>query len=233
MLMSVSHRINILLDKFYYRMPTTSVAPYTTHLPVLIMLARTQKVERVLEFGSGMCSTAAFMDRRIFPHLTRLDSYENDEAWAAKVSSLIADDHRVKYHITNGPMSEVAASVLTEGYQAILIDDSQNAVDRAKTITAIARRRPAATVVVHDFDVRAYRVAARPFLRKHRFCALTPNTGVLSNNRNFKVAPYKILERLVRHSEIAQTIHDIQEWGAWIEEQSERLGLDRDFADQA
>jgi hypothetical protein len=73
-------------DNWLVGIPAQSGEPYATHLPILKMLAEHYPLRHVLELGSGLHSTGAFLDRRLFPDLAHLDSAETDQEWAGKVT---------------------------------------------------------------------------------------------------------------------------------------------------
>ncbi len=223
MLEQLVHRSGSLYEKYVLRVPRRSDAPYTTHLPVLIMLGQVRRIERILEFGSGEYSTLAFTDKRIFPYLEALDSYENDETWAEKMRVRLAGNERVRVRYCAARMSDVAECIELDGYQLIFVDDSESWEERTKTIEVITSKEPMATVVIHDYEVKQYRKAAEGFRLKHRFAALTPNTGVLSNERQFSRGPFRRLAKAIREDPAARSITQVDGWYRWIRGKEERL----------
>ena len=78
-----------------------------SHRPALIALARFLPIHSVIEFGAGQYSTRLFLDRKHFPLLTSLTSFEHEKDWAEKVRT---DDPRHTLHVMQ-PKEFVAASV--------------------------------------------------------------------------------------------------------------------------
>jgi precorrin-6B methylase 2 len=166
---------------------------YATHIPILIGLAKLRAVRRVLEFGCGHYSTLTFLNRAAFPHLERLHSIENDDAWAATIQNAAKHDQRWTLQLVNGEVSKAIPEL--EQFDLILIDDSKTSAQRAATIRAVARKEPQHPwIVIHDFEVEEYRQAASGFRHRHRFRAYNPETGVVGN----RVAELKAIERIIK-----------------------------------
>jgi hypothetical protein len=167
---------------------------YATHIPVLIGLAKLREIRAVLEFGCGHYSTLTFLNRSAFPHLERLHSIENDEAWSAKIQAAAQDDRWILNRV-NGEISESIPDLDLESFDLILIDDSKTSAQRAATIRAIARKQPQHPwIVIHDYEVGEYREAASGFKYRHRFRAYNPETGVLGNRDH----EWKTIERVIK-----------------------------------
>jgi hypothetical protein len=204
------------IDRWFYRVPRRAVEPYATHLPVLIGLARIRRVRTVLELGSGAYSTLAFLDSSLFPHLVSVDSYETDPAWAVEIQSRAAGDSRLDLRVVAGDVASSIAELPLNAYDLILVDDCITAPERCRSIEAIVRKRPRwPTVVVHDFEVREYRVASGGFRYRYRFAALNPNVGILSND-SLHYQPLRALEKLVRASRDSIDVRDRSAWGQII-----------------
>src|SRR4051812_48590531 len=62
-----------------------AAVPASSHLPILIGLARVFQLRQVLEFGSGHFSTLCFLNRDLFPDLQRVQSFETDPEWKQRV----------------------------------------------------------------------------------------------------------------------------------------------------
>ena len=149
---------------------------------MLIGLARIREIRNVLEFGCGYYSTLTFLSRSAFPNLERLQSVENDAEWACALSEVTSDDRWTLDHID----SEIAASIPNldlEAFDLILIDDSKTSAQRSATIHAVANKQPQHPwILIHDYEVEEYRVAARGFKQRHAFKAFNPQTGLVCNN---------------------------------------------------
>ncbi|HEX7774558.1 MAG TPA: class I SAM-dependent methyltransferase, partial [Pyrinomonadaceae bacterium] len=168
---------------------------YATHVPILIGLSRLRQIRRVLEFGCGHYSTLTFLNRSAFPHLERLHSVENDDAWAATIQEAAKDDHRWTLRLVNGEISESISGLDLESFDLILIDDSKTSTQRAATIRAIAAKQPQHPwIVIHDFEIAEYRDAASAFKHRHRFRAYNPETGIVGNQTH----DWKIIDRVIK-----------------------------------
>ncbi len=191
----------------YFSAPR-AVNDYATHVPVLVGLARLREIRHVLEFGCGHYSTLTFLNRSAFPHLERLHSIENDDAWAQTIQDA-ANDARWTLQLVNGEISESVAALDLESFDLILIDDSKTSSQRAATIRAVAAKQPQrALIVIHDFEIDEYRVAASAFKQHHRFRAYNPETGVLSNS----ALDMRALNRSLKQNAKALEPDDIKAW---------------------
>lgn len=195
---AVAYRLRRALDSA----PPRATNAYATHVPVLVGLARMFKIRSVLEFGSGTYSTLTFLDRRAFPDLERIDSYETDGEWLRRVEADGAADMRLSLRPVTGLMAGVAAIVDINDYDLVLIDDSVDEHSRAATIHEIARRATGrTTVAIHDFEVIGYRRAAEAIPHRFAFTALNPQTGVCWREPAFDVRHLKRLNAVIaRHS---------------------------------
>lgn len=155
---------------------------YATHVPILIGLAQIRKIRNVLEFGCGYYSTFTFLNRSAFPDLERLQSVENDAAWAETIRETANDDDRWTLKLVNGEIANAVSSLELESFDLILIDDSKNSEQRSATIRSVAKKQPQHPwIVIHDFEIEEYRKAAGPFKKRHAFTAYNPETGLVCN----------------------------------------------------
>src|ERR1051325_6955780 len=169
--------------KIFFREIERSSNPYATHIPVLVGLSKLLPFSRVAEFGCGQYSTLTFLNRQVFPHLEKLDSFETDSEWLAKMEEQVGRDSRLDLRHVRGEMSKKAETVEVDSYDLVFIDDSTSSEERAETIRMIASKRARLTVViVHDFEVKLYQQAAGLFNNRFRCTVLNPNTGILWND---------------------------------------------------
>jgi hypothetical protein len=212
-------QIRQLVSSAYYFAVTRGVArqpnPYSSILPVLIGLSRILPVQRVLELGSGLGSTPLFLDRSIFTDLRQIDSLENDANWLSAVKTAVGGDRRLNLTYVDGPISARVADLDLTPYDLILVDDSVLTADRARTIRGVAQRYTRNnTVVIHDFETRHYRSAARSFMHRHRFTALNPNTGIAWQGDRITRRDLKMLESILRRHAGAIRSDDRAAWTA-------------------
>jgi hypothetical protein len=200
------------------RSPGRADDPYVTHTPVLAGLSVHVHVRRVLELGSGTHSTFNFLNRRVFPHLECIDSYENDPQWASRVLAAAGGDQRLKLRVTTRPMAECVRDLALSDYDLILIDDSQTSVERSATIMAIAGSRPIGPIVViHDFEVSEYRKAASGFEHRFRLTCLNPNSGVVWNGQCLGIGDLRAMQRAIKKVRDRIPLGSIEEWYLFLE----------------
>lgn len=198
--------------------------PYGTHVPVLIGVARLLPIRRVLELGCGKYSTLTFLDPVAFPHLERLDSFETDPIWRDEILMAAQHDPRLEITIVNGPMAAATASMPFHRYDLVLVDDSADEASRAASITAVAERHaPSNIVVIHDFEMQSYRLAAEAIPRRFAFTAFNPHTGVAWDTAPLAAADLRRLERLMKRYANSVPPHDRARWGALVDARFRRV----------
>ena len=182
---------------------------YSTHVPVLIGLARVREIKNVLEFGCGYYSTLTFLNRAAFPQLERLQSIENDAVWSETVHGLAKDDDRWSLNLIEGEIADAVSELDLEAFDLILIDDSKTSAQRAATIRAITDRQPRRPwIVIHDYEIDEYRVAARSFRHRYAFKAYNPQTGVVSN----QATDLATLDRKLKENSKSLEPDDVEGW---------------------
>jgi predicted O-methyltransferase YrrM len=186
---------------------------YATHLPVLVGLARSATVRSVLELGCGYYSTLTFLNRDVFPDLQLLHSYETDPRWAAAVKSSTHTDSRSKLNLVDGLIADSLAQTNLEGYDLILIDDSETAADRTKTIRTIVERRPQRPLVVlHDFEVPEYASVAKSFRHRYAFRVFNPETGVVWEDQPRNQKAFRQIDRVLKQHARRIQPDDVSGW---------------------
>jgi hypothetical protein len=185
---------------------------YATHVPILIGIAGIREVRNVLEFGCGMYSTLTFLNAAVFRHLERLESVENDAAWAETIQETAKSDARWTLTLIDGEISDAVSTLDLEAFDLILIDDSQTSEQRVCTIREVSKRAPHRPwVLIHDFEVADYRRAAAGFRQGHRFKAYNPNTGLLWNSTTH-ARRAKSIDRIVKAHAKTLDPNDIPRW---------------------
>ena len=192
---------------------TRAEKDYATHIPILLALARAVKVENVLELGCGDYSTLTFLDSSAFPSLVSLESLETDKAWLEKVALTVGDDSRFSARLVNSVMRSGIKQVDIDSYELVLVDDSSTSDERAGTIRAIADYHPKrAIVVIHDFEIQAYREAASGFLHQFIFKAFTPQTGVVWNGNKDLMKTLRQASSAIKRNAKKVAPDDVGEW---------------------
>ena len=185
---------------------------YATHIPVLIGIARIREVRKVLEFGCGYYSTLTFLNAAVFPHLERLESVENDAAWAETLRETAKNDSRWTLKLVDGEISDSVSTLDLEAFDLILIDDSEMSKQRVRTIREVTKKMPHRPwVLIHDFEVEDYRRSASGFGQVHRFKAYNPNTGWLWNNTTH-ARRAKSIDRIIKANAKTLEPDDISAW---------------------
>jgi len=152
---------------------------FATHLPVLIGVGILTRPRHVLELGSGKFSTPVLADRAIFPTVKELHSVEDDAEWAESVKANVAGQAHVQV-VETASVPELVNRIDLDRYDLIFIDDSALVEDRVRTINTILRRcSPRSTVVIHDFEWRAYRRAVPLNWHRSSMQIWRPLTGVI------------------------------------------------------
>jgi hypothetical protein len=201
----------------YYRairLKERSDDAYSTHLPILCAMGANILPKRVVEYGSGLISTSAFLNRSVFPGLESLLSFENDSSWYAAVVGSVGYDGRLELRLAEGAMKSTVAPCDLAGCGLVFVDDS-NDIGRAETITAIAACRPRGIpIVIHDIEQWRLFQAARRFDHRFRFDALSPQTGVVWNG-HWDLAELlpRMNQRIQRHSEKISA-RNAEEWAS-------------------
>lgn len=193
------------------RFVPVSATPYATHVPVLLGVAGLPQVRNVLELGSGLCSTPLLADRTFFPRVTRFVSLEDDAAWWPRVGAQVQDADVERRMVASIPRDVRTAEI--ERFDMIFIDDSVTTKLRSSTIRAVlARARPEAIIVIHDFENRAYRTCVPRGWRVENFAAAIPFTGVLY--RDDGLSRYMRRLSLVIAQNRTVNADDVQTWRA-------------------
>jgi hypothetical protein len=172
--------------------------PYTTHIPVLMAISRLLPIMRVLELGCGEFSTLTFSNRSVFPKLEYLHSYENDQTWAKAIRERTTADPRITLTTVAGAIADAVPEIDFSQYELVFIDDSTCVADRARTIASVVGNCSADCVlIIHDFEQRVYRAAARPYGSAFSFTSFNPNTGVLWRGAKLRKAALKCMSKSI------------------------------------
>ncbi len=139
---------------------------YASHLPILRSLLTAIRPERVLEYGAGLYSTPAFLER---PELRRLVSIEADPGWRKKVA-LHCDDERLA--LRPEPTADPS------DFDFVFIDDGENATERETTIRAVLSGAHPVTVI-HDAEVPEYLAAIHELSSVYSIYPTLPETCVV------------------------------------------------------
>jgi predicted O-methyltransferase YrrM len=184
-------------------------------VPILVGIASTVPIVKILEFGSGLYSTLTFLNRFVCPEVRDVDSIETDPKWMSKISSAANGDSRLRMHLVEEPIEGVLPNLALDDYDLILVDSSTEAKRRASLLQALAGRKSLnALVAIHDFEVALYRAAAQPFRYRLECAAYNPSTGILWQRDPRRATTIRgILRIICRYSTVIQP-DDVQSWSA-------------------
>ena len=201
------------VDRYLHGIPERNDEPYATHVPVLVALGLFYPIHRILEFGSGTYSTLTFLNRNAFPHVNLVTSLENDAEWGSKVRGLANGDPRLQLSTVDSSICVAAKELSVDDYDLILIDDSTSAAERTETIRTVAELKPAKSlIVIHDYECKPYRQAARGFSKVVRITALNPNVGILCNDAQNIMPHLYRFNNVIRQFRDSIPLSDIDGW---------------------
>jgi len=190
----------------------THEEPYSSHIPVLIGISSIINIKNILELGSGSYSTGLFLNKKAYPNLERLDSYEDDLQWGRKIANDFSKDQRLHLNIVNYPINQNLVNINYAQYDLIFIDDSQKSSDRAKTIKEICNNNLGNSIlIIHDFEMDSYRKAAKKIKHYFTFSSYTPCTGVLWQKGLKNIQLFRVLDLINTYKNEYKTT-DIEGW---------------------
>ena len=143
-----------------------TIEPMGSHLHVLFGIRPTPKV--VVEYGAGMQSTRAFLDRDHFPELISLVSYETDEVYYKHLLEDLRPDPRWNMSL----VSEQNIHHFTDraAVADLVLIDNHSGQARVEVIKAVHAAKPRGWVAIHDAENVLYHDAIHLF-----------STGVIYN----------------------------------------------------
>ena len=150
--------------------------PYGTHLNVLRSIGK--DVTSVLELGMGVYSTKMFLDKSVYPSLTRLLSIDHLDGWAEP-----SQDPRHTIVVQPEPIETFLDTLNLDSFDLIFVDNSDKASSREATLRYISEKAGKSLVVTHDWERESYRDAGKGF--KHVFVddRQSPWTAILWGNK--------------------------------------------------
>lgn len=153
--------------------------PGATHLHLLAAIAGFRGgIKRILELGPGLFSTPAFLNRDVFPQVTRVLSIEHYQPWADMVLAACVDS-RLDCVVKPEPFEPYLATLALDEFDLIFVDNSNEIDVRAATVGFLSRAVTRPLVVIHDFQQPAYQEAAKGFPNRIIDISKTPHTGLV------------------------------------------------------
>jgi len=154
-----------------------------------------------------------FLNRNAFPDLQQLTSVENDGEWASKVRSLTKEDDRCHIVAADEPVSEILKQFELADYDFVLLDDSADLPSRVTTIRALTGRSEIRTpILIHDFEIWAYRNAAGAAEKAFRFTGLNPNSGLVWWGNRINRKPLQKINRVVKQYSDMISPENVDSW---------------------
>ncbi len=152
--------------------------PFSTHIPILVGMSLISEWKNILEYGSGLLSTPLLGNPEIFKNADEIISYENNKIWYQRVRELVSTNSSVSLRLVASSMGDVVKPDEVANADLIFIDDSSICSQRVQTIQQVVKFKPKC-VLIHDFEIFRYRLAARGMSNIHIFKSFVPNTGLL------------------------------------------------------
>jgi hypothetical protein len=149
---------------------------YGSHVPVLAACAAIMPIREAIEIGCGRYSTQAFCNKKLFPDLARLISFESKHQWITEVLCIIDKDPRVSF-VLGEDVQTLAAVPRMPDVDLALIDGSD---EKLRPEFVIALRDKARVIVAHDTE-EGYGDVFRKFKYRKSFCVPFPETTVVSD----------------------------------------------------
>lgn len=174
----------------------------STHIPILIAIARIMRVRTVLELGTGWYSTPTFLNREVFPDLEIMISVEDNPKWyeAAQVHNL---DPRFK-------LSSVLPISFKDKWDLIFVDNSDSHIVRAQTIRRVAEESSRSLVVVHDAEDPTYIPEIQRFQQYVTVRAYSKWTAVAGNNITLPQSDLSYVDVIEKNQHLEPT--DVKGW---------------------
>lgn len=187
--------------------------PVASHIPVFIGISKIIKIHKILELGSGNYSTPLFLDKQIFPDLEFVVSYENDILWYNEIKQKFLNEDRLKLKYCDALMKDIVKDLDISEFDLIFVDDSREAKLRSQTIECISKKiNNKNFLAIHDFEVKAYKEATGTELKKFKFDAIFPNTGLAWRNKEINKNYFSKINKLIKKNSSLGIPEDIQFW---------------------
>jgi hypothetical protein len=177
----------------------------------LIGLSLITSWKNVLEYGSGLLSTPTFSNRKIFKDVEKVISYENSNEWYQQINASLLEDRCLELRLVEGSMSKYVKLDEVSNADLIFIDDSSACSERVQTIKRVIKYKPKC-VLIHDFEVFRYRLAARGMANCYIFKSLVPNTGLLWEGHLIDKKSIVLIDCIIKKHLNQISLDDIEAW---------------------
>lgn len=175
----------------------------STHIPILIAVARIQAIRTVLELGTGWYSTPTFLNRKVFPALETLVSVEDNPKWYLAAKAAHERDPRFE-------LTDTLPASFAHHYDLIFVDNSDSHITRANTIHRVAEESSGSLVVIHDAEDHSYVPQIELFEKHVTVQAYSKWTAVAGNNIMLPYSNPSYVDMIEKNQHLEPT--DINGW---------------------
>jgi len=150
-----------------------------SHIPLLRKISGFFDINVVAEFGTGIYSVKTFLDKKYFPKLINLYSYETSEIWGNYIKSFF-DDNRWKMHFIGSQKESINKVDLPQNVDLIFVDG----LDIQREPLIIKYSNLYNIFVLHDCDADFLMPLVNKFRYKYIYAPPVPkyrHTVILSN----------------------------------------------------
>lgn len=190
----LSSNLRILKDKInlsvyflsYSHKKNKQIDPYGSHIPVLITIMNNFEINHILETGSGLNSTIMLLEK--YKNIITLHSIENDINWFHRMNVMTSSYFNSKLTYVNNVASYLKSNERNCKYQLVIIDDSQDFLNRLESIDACFQL-DVETYLIHDYDFVPYRKRTKKNIRLSKYTfyvfivhAFYPHTAVVTRS---------------------------------------------------
>lgn len=187
-----------------------TVDDWGSHLPVLLGLSILLSPRSVVEFGSGRFSTGLFTNKRYFPSVDRFRSIEDNATWYDRAVETTVLHPGDEVRLVDSVPQWIRESGDPLG-GLIFVDNGEGLEDRIAAIRATFERAESdSVVVIHDFEVRAYRRAVPrswPFVTVR---AWRPMTAVVCRDEALLAEVHRLGSLIRKHRHVRPA--DCETW---------------------
>lgn len=160
----------------------TDEEKFSTHQPVLMAIPKWKKIYSAVEFGCGNYSTLTFLDKKYFPDLKFLLSFESDKTWARKISKRIKDSRHIIITMREKKSIDNFGNIMKEHNllpDLVFVDGEK---PQYRIPSALVSKNYSDLIVAHDVENQIYHSIFGFFKKSFVYKILVPYTAILSDN---------------------------------------------------
>jgi len=148
------------------------------HIPVLRSVAGKIKIKKIIEIGTGVFSLGTFLNKKYFPDLRNVYSYETSNFWMEYMNTKFKDSRwKLKLIGENANAIDIAKSV--SPVDMVFVDGTHN--HRLRALTHL--KDMSDLFVLHDSEIDFFKDILEDGF-KYKFICIPPKyrqTAILSN----------------------------------------------------